>query len=127
MRALLLLAFLLATPAARAQPADWSAAQTVTVVTTEYHFAPDRLTFRRGVPYRLHLENPGHEMHEFTAGDFFKAIQMRNPEVIAAVGPEIVLKPGEQKDLFFVARQTGHYKLICSDHDWAGMVSEITV
>ena len=46
---------------------DWSKAETVTVVTTEYGFEPNRLTFRAGVPYRLHLENRGKELHEFTA------------------------------------------------------------
>src|SRR5689334_10252583 len=37
-----------------AQTADWSRAETVTVVATEYRFEPSRLAFRRDVPYRLH-------------------------------------------------------------------------
>ena len=42
-------------------PADvnWASAQTVTVTMINYEFIPDRLVFRRGVPYRLHLENNG--------------------------------------------------------------------
>jgi uncharacterized cupredoxin-like copper-binding protein len=115
------------TSTALAQPVDWSAAQTVTIVTTEYHFTPDKLTFRRGVPYHLHLENPGKEMHEFTATDFFKTTRIRNPEVLATGVPEIVLQPTEQKDLYFVADKAGHYPLTCADHDWAGMIGEITV
>jgi len=113
--------------AAAAQAIDWSKAETVTVVTTEYHFTPETLTFKHGVPYRLHVENPGKEMHEVTATDFFKAVTIRNPDVLARGAPEIVVQPGEQKDLFFVAERAGHYKLTCADHDWAGMVGEIVI
>jgi uncharacterized cupredoxin-like copper-binding protein len=106
---------------------DWSKAQTVTVVMVEYEFQPDSLTFRTGVPYRLHLDNQGKKTHEFTAPEFFKAISMRDPKVVNADLTEIVIQPGEQKDLYFVAQQPGSYKLICSDHDWAGMVGDITI
>ena len=41
---------------------DWSTAQTVTVVTTEYAFKPKSLTFHSGVTYRLHLDNRGKEI-----------------------------------------------------------------
>jgi uncharacterized cupredoxin-like copper-binding protein len=106
---------------------DWTKAQTVTVVAVEYAFKPKDLTFRQGVAYRLHLDNQGKETHEFTAPEFFKAIQMRDPKVVNADLTEIVIQPGEKKDLFFVAKQPGSYKLKCSDHDWAGMVGGITI
>ena len=106
---------------------DWSKAQTVTVVTTEYAFKPKSLTFHSGVTYRLHLDNRGRETHEFTAPEFFKAIRLRNPKVVDADRVEIVLQPGERKDLFFVAKTPGSYELSCSDHDWAGMVGDITI
>jgi hypothetical protein len=38
---------------------SWESAQTVTVTMINYEFIPDRLVFRRGVPYRVHLENNG--------------------------------------------------------------------
>jgi len=107
--------------------ADWAGAQTVTVVTIEYAFKPKALTFQKGAAYRLHLDNQGREQHEFTAPEFFKAIQIRNPKVVNADLTEIVVEPGEQKDLYFVAKQPGSYKLICSDHDWAGMTGSITI
>ena len=107
--------------------ADWSKAQTVTVVTIEYAFKPNTLTFHKGVAYRLHLDNQGKEEHEFTAPEFFKAIRMRDPKVVNADLTEIVIQPGEKKDLYFIARQPGSFKLICSDHDWAGMVGDITI
>ncbi|HEV2188956.1 MAG TPA: cupredoxin domain-containing protein [Stellaceae bacterium] len=106
---------------------DWSTAQTVTVVTVEYAFRPKTLTFREGVAYRLHLDNQGREQHEFTAPEFFKAIRIRDPKVVNSDLTEIVIEPGEQKDLYFVARQPGKYRLICSDHDWAGMIGDITI
>src|SRR5580704_1518842 len=88
---------------------DWSTAQTVIVVTTEYAFKPKSLTFHVGVTYRLHLDNRGKEMHEFSAPEFVKMIRIRNPKVLDADRVEIVLQPGEQKDLFFVAKQPGSY------------------
>jgi uncharacterized cupredoxin-like copper-binding protein len=106
---------------------DWAKAQTVAVVTVEYAFKPKDLTFHQGVAYRLHLDNQGKETHEFTAPEFFKAIRMRDPKVVNADLTEIVIQPGEQKDLFFVAKQPGSYKLRCSDHDWAGMIGGITI
>jgi uncharacterized cupredoxin-like copper-binding protein len=106
---------------------DWSDAQTVTVVTAEYSFKPNSLSFEKGVAYRLHLDNQGREMHEFTAPEFFKAIRIRDPKIVNADLTEIVIHPGETKDLYFVAQQPGSYKLICSDHDWANMEGEITI
>jgi uncharacterized cupredoxin-like copper-binding protein len=94
---------------------------------TEYRFTPNHLGFRKGVRYRLRLENPGAELHEFTAPAFFKAIDLANPDVLAAGGHEIVLQPREWKEVYFAARQLGHYELTCADHDWAGMVGEIVI
>jgi uncharacterized cupredoxin-like copper-binding protein len=107
--------------------ADWSAAQILTVTTGEYEFAPKRLVFKRGVAYRLHIDNRGSEMHEFTAPEFFKDAEIRDPAVLNADRTEIEIPPGKAKDLEFVAQRAGRYKLRCSDHDWAGMIGEITV
>jgi uncharacterized cupredoxin-like copper-binding protein len=121
----MLLAIAWAAPAVVA--ADWSQAQPVTVVASEYHFSPDQLTFKRGVAYRLHLENHGKELHEFHALAFFRAVELRNPGLLNADKTEIVVHPGEAKDLYFIPRQAGHYRLICADHDWAGMTGEIAI
>ena len=112
---------------AAAEPADWSHAESVTLVENDYVFKPDRVTLRTGTPYRLRFENHGKELHEFTAPAFLKAIEVRNPAVLNADRTEVVLQPGEQKDLFLVPRQAGHYPFICADHDWAGMTGEIIV
>jgi len=125
-RSLLLLGILAAPLPAVAAP-DWSKAETVTVRMLDDRFVPDRLTFRHGVAYRLHLENDGRILHEFTAPDFLAAVEKKNPEVIGSYGTEIVLEPGESKDLYFVAPAAATYKLICSDHEWDGMIGEIVV
>jgi len=98
----------------------------LTLVLSEYHFSPDRVTFRRGVPYRLVLDNRGKEIHEFTAPDFFGAVALGTPELVPG-GREVVLSPGEQKVLLFVARRAGHFPFFCADHDWAGMTGEILI
>ena len=97
------------------------------MVAVEYAFKPASLTLHQGVAYRLHVDNRGKEMHEFTAPQFFKAIDLRDAKPLNADRIEMVIQPGQHKDLYFVAKLTGSFKLICSDHDWAGMVGDITV
>jgi len=111
-------------------PAGWaesSKAETVTLIGTDYEFAPNRLTFRVGSAYRLHFENRGKELHEFTAPAFLKTVEIANPEALNQEGTEIVVQPGEEKDLYFVPRQAGRFPFICADHDWAGMTGDIVV
>src|SRR5207248_2238805 len=96
---------------AAAVAADWSRAKPVTVVTSEYQFSPAKLTFKRGVTYRLHIENRGKEQHEFTAPEFFKAVTLGNAEAVNADRTEIEIPPGTTKDLLFVPLQPGHYPL----------------
>ena len=114
-------------PAAGAANVDWSSARLVTVQLVDDRFVPEKLSFRHGVPYRLHLENNGTAMHEFTAPEFFRAIEVKNPGVLEPEQHEVLLQPKEQKDLYFVAPGPGHYRLTCADHDWDGMTGDITV
>jgi uncharacterized cupredoxin-like copper-binding protein len=113
---------------ARAQPnVDWSKAETVSVLLVDNSFVPDALSFRHGVTYRLHLENHGKELHEFTAPEFLADSVVGNPDVLANGGKEVVVQPGQWVDVFLMPLQVGTFKLICADHDWDGMVGEITV
>jgi plastocyanin len=93
----------------------------------DYRFIPDHLTFQHDVHYRLHMENHGKETHEVTAPTFFATADIDNPEVLNSEHTEIVMQPGETKDLFLTAHRPGTYDLRCSDHDWNGMVGGITV
>jgi len=107
---------------AAAQPAE-----VVAVRLVDDRFVPDKLVFKQGTLYQLKLENDGKEMHEFTAPEFFKAVEVKNPEVLEPGLPEVLLHPGERKGLYFVASHPGRYPLTCADHDWDGMIGEITV
>ena len=112
---------------AQAAGVDWSRSRLVTITTVEYTFEPNHLILRRGIAYRLHLENHGRELHELTAPKFFRAVELRNPEALNREHTEIVLQPNEQKDLYFVTLRPGHYDMWCADHDWAGMTGDITI
>lgn len=100
---------------------------TVNVTMVDYRFEPDHLTFEHGVHYRLHLENHGKETHEFTAPIFFATAQIDNPDVLNREHTEVVMQPGDVKDVFLTPGKAGVYDLRCADHDWDGMVGGITV
>jgi uncharacterized cupredoxin-like copper-binding protein len=110
-----------------AEAADWSQATSITVQTLDYRFKPKHLRFRVSVPYRVHLENPGNETHEFNAAKLFKHAEIGNPDVLNAGRTEVLLQPGQKKDLLLVPTKAGKYKLVCPDHDFAGMTGDITV
>jgi uncharacterized cupredoxin-like copper-binding protein len=99
----------------------------VTVRMVEYAFIPNHLSFRLGTLYRLHLINQGSEIHEFTAPDFIKAIDLKNPDALGPYTNQFAVDPGETKDVYFIPRRAGEYKLICADHDWAGMTGSISI
>ena len=124
----------LADAPARVAAADWAAAEPATVVLDEYSFAPQHLTFRSGMPYRLHLENRGGHRHTFTSEGFFKAIaahrlRAADGEITGPYLKTIELAPGAAEDLEFVAVTPGTYGLECSVflHDVFGMTGEITI
>jgi uncharacterized cupredoxin-like copper-binding protein len=100
---------------------------TLSVSLIDDRFVPDHLVFRHGVHYRLHLENRGKDQHEFTAPTFFASVEIDNPAALNRERTEVVLQPGESKDVFLTPRRAGTYDLICADHDWDGMTGGITV
>jgi uncharacterized cupredoxin-like copper-binding protein len=116
---------MLTLPAAAA--VDGTEAQPVTVVAADYHFAPDKLAFKQGVAYRLRIENRGKELHEFGAPAFFQSVELGDPSVLNPDRTEIAVPPGEARELIFMPKKPGRYRLICPDHDWTGMIGEITV
>ena len=120
--------------APRVAAVDWTQARPVTVQLSEFEFQPNRLTFERGTPYRLTLENRGNVAHTFTSEGFFKAIAVRRVttpqgpvETPALVNLEI---PAGQTDVVeFVPVQAGTYELDCHEplHSSFGMTGAITV
>ncbi len=113
--------------AAAAGAVDWSKPEAMRVELVDYRFIPDHLTFRHDVTYRLHLENHGKDLHEFTAPAFFAEAIVRTPGKLANGGEEVVVQPGETVDVDLVPQRAGHYELSCADHDWDGMVGSIDV
>lgn len=99
----------------------------MTVLMVDDRFEPDHLTFEHGMPYRLHLDNRGKDLHEFTAPEFLAAALVRDPGQLANQGKEVVVQPGEATDVYLVPLRAGTYHLTCADHDWDGMVGDITV
>jgi len=99
----------------------------INLTMVDYRFNPDHLTFRHDVRYRLHMENHGKETHEVTAPTFFATATIENPDVLNREHTEVVMQPGEVKDMYLTAHKPGTYDLRCSDHDWNGMVGGITV
>ena len=122
-RVFCVLGILLAAPFAAAQPKPVM----IEVVMVDYRFEPDHLTFEHDVHYQLHLENHGKETHEFTAPTFLATATIDNPDVLNREHTEVLVQPGESKDLFLTPHRPGTYDLRCADHDWNGMVGGITV
>jgi uncharacterized cupredoxin-like copper-binding protein len=105
----------------------WSHATPLTVVMADNAFQPDHLTLAAGQAYRLRLENHGKNLHEFSAPDFFKAATVRDKRQLANSGTEVVVQPGQATTILLIAPHGGNYKLTCADHDWDGMVGQISV
>jgi uncharacterized cupredoxin-like copper-binding protein len=100
---------------------------TLAVELIDDEFVPNHLVFQHGVHYRLHLENHGKDQHEFTAPVFFASVAIDNPAALNRDHTEVVLQPGESRDVFLTPQRPGTYNLICADHDWDGMTGDITV
>ena len=114
-------------PLLAAPAVDWSHTQPMTVVMVDDMFEPDHLMFQHGTPYRLHLENHGKDLHEFTAPEFLADAVVRDPNQLANGGKDIVVQSGASVDVDLEPLKPGTYRLICADHDWDGMVGDIVV
>src|SRR5262249_2832807 len=89
---------------------DWSTAETIGVTMVDDRFVPDRLSLHHGRPYRLHLENRGNELHEFTAPEFLADTIVRDPSVLANGGKEVLLHPGASADLYLMPLRPGSFR-----------------
>jgi uncharacterized cupredoxin-like copper-binding protein len=115
----------LPTPGRTADP--WAQAEPLTVIMVDNRFQPDHIVFRARQAYELRLENRGKELHEFTAPAFLTAAAIRDKSLLANRGTDVVVQAGKSVRIFLVAPAKGRYDLNCADHDWDGMVGDITV
>ena len=106
---------------------QWSDAEPLTVIMVDNSFQPDHITFHAGQRYELRLENHGKDLHEFTAPAFLKAATIRDKKLLANGGTDIVVQSGKSVRVLLIAPPKGRYDLTCADHDWDGMVGNITV
>jgi uncharacterized cupredoxin-like copper-binding protein len=113
---------------------DWSQAELIDVVMTDFRFTPDVLRLRQGRPYRLHLENRGSGVHNISAGSFFKTAAVRADAPVAGAGEAVTgdtvrLAKGETKDVYMIPMTPGSYDFDCSEflHSLFGMTGNIVV
>ncbi|WP_448203179.1 cupredoxin domain-containing protein [Azospirillum sp. sgz302134] len=118
----------------RVAAVDWTQEMPVTVRLVEFSFRPDQLSFDRGRPYRLALQNDGVGPHTFTSEGFFRAIAVRRVTTPQSVvdTPALVnleIPPGETYVVEFVPVETGQFDVICQKplHSSFGMHGTIIV
>jgi uncharacterized cupredoxin-like copper-binding protein len=123
-----------AEPAAPLEPPagfDWSDAQLVEVVMTDFAFAPATIALTEGRPYRLRLVNRGSGAHDFTAPAFFRAVALEpggGAGQVASLGT-VDVERGDTVELRLVPLKKGEYDLECTHllHALFGMTGKITV
>lgn len=98
-------------PARAVGPADLAGAEEVTVVLSDFQFAPARIVLMENRPYRLHLINRGSGKHDLTAPAFFRTV--RSAQALPAEG-RIVLGAGEEASLGIIPAAKGTYPFECS-------------
>lgn len=114
--------------------ADWSNAETQTIVLSDYSFTPNAPVFKRDQTYRLHLENTSTHTHTFGSDTFFQAIAIQDVQVGGADVPaeglkNIELDAGQAADITFVAVNPGTHEFYCDVflHDTFGMDGKIVI
>jgi len=133
LRRIILAAAVAALPAAiQAQDrngADWSTAQPVEVVLTNFKFTPKDLHLHHGQAYRLHFVNNGSGGHDFSAPEFFAASDVEPTDGAALKDGRVELAKGETRDVRVIPRTPGEYKVECTHmmHAAFGMRGSITV
>jgi plastocyanin len=108
---------------------DWSRAQTVQVVMTNYAFTPNALQFRLNTPFHLRLvNNSGHD-HSFDAPDFFAAVGTAPEDRVKVVAGEVEVGGGQAVDVKIVPVKPGTYEFQCSHflHSAFGMTGEALI
>jgi uncharacterized cupredoxin-like copper-binding protein len=118
----------------RVAEVDWNTADIVTVGLSEYRYTPSALHFQHGRAYRLRLTNTGGEVHDFASKPFFQAIAAARLIAPDKTTPlprleSIGVRPGETKELDFVAVTPGTYAVECEQplHATLGMTGTASI
>lgn len=129
---MLILAFgMLAANTAQAQPLtpDWSQAEEIDIVMTNYEFMPNEFQLQANTPYLLHLTNDGSKGHNFSAKELFAEAMIAEGDIDKIDDGKIEVKKGESVDVLFIPVEPGVYSFHCSHfmHSSLGMKGEATV
>jgi uncharacterized cupredoxin-like copper-binding protein len=105
-------------PALVAQ-ADWSKAPAVSLVITKSDISPPELTFHRGQPVRLVIQNRSDTDRIITADGFFQTVAVR--QVVGPTGTEtgpwiqqVGIPIGQTKEVWFVPDRFGAWNFNCA-------------
>jgi hypothetical protein len=124
-RLLLLIALLLASPAA-AQ--DWRMAPEYDVLLTAYDIQPGEIRLKAGEPVRLRFVNNTNQGLRFSAGGFFRNARLRRRDAGLVRGGSIAVPPLSTRTVVLVPRP-GRYKATGANlfHRLLGMSGRIIV
>jgi plastocyanin len=125
MRRLLLLALLLAAPAA-AQ--DWRMAPEYDVQLSTYDISPGEIRLKAGEPVRLRFVNSSNKGLAFSAGGFFRSAQLRGRDARLVKGGAVKVPPLSTRTVALVPRP-GRYRAQGANplHRLLGMSGRIIV
>ena len=104
----LLLALLVAVPAAAQQP-EWRTAREYEILLRPWGYDPAPIRLEAGRPVKLRLINQGQATFSFDADDFFRAARVRPGDADAVADGHIRLAPGEVRTIALVPA-AGRYR-----------------
>ena len=106
-----------------ASPTSRAETVTVDVVLADFSFTPSALNFQHGGHYLLRLSNQGSGGHNFTAPDFFAAVEIDSNGPRDMKKGKIEVPKGQTVEIGFTAVKPGTYGIKCSHflHSGFGM------
>ena len=126
-RWLLLLAFLLAAPAAAQEP-EWRTAREYEVLMRPFAYEPQPIRLEAGRPVKLRFLNQGQATFSFSAREFFRAARLRAGDAEIVADGHLRLAPGEVRTIALVPAR-GRYRARSGNwiHRLLGMSARIIV
>jgi hypothetical protein len=104
----LLLAFLIAAPAAAQEP-EWRTAREYEILLRPWNYDPHPIRLEAGRPVKLRFLNQGQASFSFSADEFFRAARVRSQDSDVVADGHIRLAPGEVRTIALVPA-AGRYR-----------------
>ena len=119
----------LSLPASAQPAADWTSAQPVSIVMTNFKFTPNELRLHHDTVYRLEFTNRGHSDHNFTSPELFSAVSIAPEDRGKVIDGKVEVDEGQTVTVRIEARQPGSYPFHCSHflHASFGMTGTATI